>query len=66
MKRQPMKWEKIFANDISDKGLVSKYIKNLSNSIPKNTNTPVKKWTEDGAPVWLSWLSVRLLISVGS
>ena len=23
-KRQPMKWEKIFANDLSDKGLVSK------------------------------------------
>ena len=23
-KRQPTKWEKIFANDISDKGLVSK------------------------------------------
>ena len=23
-KRQPMEWEKIFANDISDKGLVSK------------------------------------------
>ena len=25
-KRQPMEWEKIFANDISDKGLVSKKI----------------------------------------
>ena len=24
-KRQPTEWEKIFANDISDKGLVSKY-----------------------------------------
>ena len=26
-KRQPMEWEKIFANDISDKGLVSKIYK---------------------------------------
>ena len=29
-KRQPTEWEKIFANEISDKGLVSK-IYNLSN-----------------------------------
>ena len=28
-KRQPMEWEKIFANDISDKGLVSKIYKEL-------------------------------------
>ena len=33
-KRQPTEWEKIFSNDISDKGLLSK-IYNLSNSIPK-------------------------------
>ena len=26
-KRQPTEWEKIFANDISDKGLVSKIYK---------------------------------------
>ena len=35
-KRQPTEWEKIFANDISDEGLVSKICKDLSNSIPKN------------------------------
>ena len=29
-KRQPMKWEKIFANDVSDKGLVSKIYKELT------------------------------------
>ena len=28
-KRQPMDWEKIFANGISDKGLVSKIYKEL-------------------------------------
>ena len=37
-KRKPRKQEKIFANDISDKGLVSKYIKNLYNSTPKTPN----------------------------
>ena len=30
IKRQPMEWEKIFANDISDKGLVSKIYKELT------------------------------------
>ena len=29
-KRQPMDWEKIFANDISDKGLVSIIYKELT------------------------------------
>ena len=29
-KRQPMEWEKIFTNDISDKGLVSKMYKELT------------------------------------
>ena len=34
-KRQPTEWEKIFANDISDKGLVSKIYKELTHSTPK-------------------------------
>ena len=29
-KRQPTEWEKIFTNDISDKGLVSKIYKELT------------------------------------
>ena len=29
-KRQPTEWEKIFANDVSDKGLVSKIYKELT------------------------------------
>ena len=29
MKRQPMEWEKIFANHISDQGLMSKIYKEL-------------------------------------
>ena len=29
MKRKPMEWEKIFANHISDKGLISKIYEKL-------------------------------------
>ena len=29
MERQPTDWEKIFANDVTDKGLVSKIYKEL-------------------------------------
>ena len=29
MKRQPMEWEKMFANDVTDKGLISKIYKQL-------------------------------------
>ena len=44
-KRQPTEWEKIFANDTTDKGLVSKIYKELLKHNTQKTNNQVKKWS---------------------
>ena len=48
MKRQPTEWEKIFANDANNKGLIFQNIQ-IANTTQqqKNPDNPIEKWAED-------------------
>ena len=46
VKRQPSDWEKIIANEATDKGLISEIYKQLL-QLSRKINDPIKKWAKE-------------------
>ena len=47
MQRQPSEWEKIKANETTEKGLISKRYMQLIQLNTRKTNNPIKNWEKD-------------------
>ena len=45
--RQPSEWEKIIANEATDKGLIPKIYKQLLQLNSRKINDPIKKWVKE-------------------
>ena len=47
VKRQPSEWEKIIANEATDKELISKIYKQILQLNSRKINDPIKKWAKE-------------------
>ena len=66
-KNKLQKWEKISANHLSEKKLVSRILEEISKRNSKNANNPTRRWTKrvkryftkehwQGVPIMAQWL----------
>ena len=62
MKRQSKEWEKIFANHISEKKLVSNYMRDSYNSIAENKQTKTNNLNKNGQRSWVDIFSKKISI----
>ena len=51
VKRQPSEWEKIIANEATDKELISKIYKKPLQLYSRKINDPIKKWVKTSKKV---------------
>ena len=47
MKRPPSEWEKIFVNEVTENGLISKIYKYFMQLNINETKNPIQKWADD-------------------
>ena len=47
VKKQPSEWEKMIANEATDKQLISRIYKQLIELNSRKINDPVKKWAKE-------------------
>ena len=47
VKIQPSEWEKIMANEVTDKELISKIYKQFMQLNSRQINDPIKKWAKE-------------------
>ena len=47
VKREPSEWEKIIANEATDKELISKIYKQLMHLNSRKISDPIKKWSKE-------------------